>query len=168
MSVVDSLKVGVAAIEQEEGIPTNLSRLSIGGLNVCKPLFKWGLHRLISLKSLSISNGCPDAVLFPPEEIGMTLPCSLTSLSIFNFPKLEMLSSNGFQDLTFLKKLYIRNCPNLRSVPEKDVLSSLLELEILGCPPLKKGCGKDKGPEWSNISHITCVLIDGNYIYDSS
>ncbi|XVF82289.1 hypothetical protein PTKIN_Ptkin16aG0034200 [Pterospermum kingtungense] len=144
----------------EEGIPTNLKYLSIGAPNICKPLMKWGLHRLTCLKTLYISNGCPDAVLFPLEDIGMMLPSTLTTLDIWDFPKLEMLSSKGFHHLTSLKYLYIHNCPNLRSLPEKDMLSSLLLLDIWQCPVLKERCEKEKGAEWSKIAHIPCVRID--------
>ncbi|XP_022746068.1 putative disease resistance RPP13-like protein 1 [Durio zibethinus] len=152
----------------EEGIPTNLRQLTIQGRNICKPLIEWGLHRLTSLNSLFIKSGCPDAVSFPQEEIGMTLPCSLTRLTIANFPKLETLSSKGFQDLTSLEYLAIDSCPNLQSLPEKNMLSSLLELSIKKSPVLEERCGKDKGPEWSKIAHIPCVKIDNRYIYDSS
>ncbi|XVF81947.1 hypothetical protein PTKIN_Ptkin16aG0003200 [Pterospermum kingtungense] len=145
----------------EEGIPTNLRHLAIGGPNICKPLIKWGLHRLTSLKSLRISNGCPEAVLFPLEEIGMMLPSSLTELSISNFPKLEILSSKGFQDLTSLEKLYLFDCPNLKSLPAKDMLSSLLKLQIRNCPVLKEGCEKEKGAEWSKIAHIRYLVTSG-------
>ncbi|XVF82284.1 hypothetical protein PTKIN_Ptkin16aG0033700 [Pterospermum kingtungense] len=144
----------------EEGIPANLRNLMIGGPNICKPLIKWGLHRLTSLKSLYISNGCPDAVLFPLDEIGMMLPSSLTDLCIMDFPKLEILSCKGFKDLTSLKKLNILNCPNLKSLPEKHMLSSLFVLNIKKSPVLKERCEKEKGAEWSNIAHIPCVLID--------
>ncbi|XVF82298.1 hypothetical protein PTKIN_Ptkin16aG0035000 [Pterospermum kingtungense] len=119
----------------EEGIPTNLRRLSIGGPNIY-------------------------AVLFPLEQIGMMLPSSLTELGISDFPKLEILSSKGFQDLTSLGYLYIGLCPNLKSLPEKELLSSLLQLQIWGCGMLEERCEKEKGAEWSKIAHIPCVDID--------
>ncbi|XP_022748115.1 putative disease resistance RPP13-like protein 1 [Durio zibethinus] len=151
----------------EEGIPTNLRELVIEGPNICKPLIKWGLHRLASLEILSIQNGCPDAESFPQEEIGMMLPCSLTRLDIFNLPKLQILSSKGFQYLPCLEYLSIGHCPNLKSLPEKNMLSSLLRLDIWNCPLLNERFEK-KGPEWSKIAHIPCVQIDDRYIYDSS
>ncbi|XVE68324.1 hypothetical protein DITRI_Ditri09bG0058600 [Diplodiscus trichospermus] len=141
----------------EEGIPTNLQELTIEGPDICKPLIEWGLHRLTSLHGLSIIDGCPDVVSFPQEEIGMTLPCSLTHLSLSNFPKLEILSSKGFQDLTSLEYLSIDYCPSLKSLPEKKMLSSLLQLYCDGCPVLKE---KYKGPEWSKIAHIPYVVFD--------
>ncbi|XVE68321.1 hypothetical protein DITRI_Ditri09bG0058300 [Diplodiscus trichospermus] len=152
----------------EEGIPPSLRKLTIEGPNICEPLIKCGLPRLTSLHYLSISNGCLDATLFPQEEIGMMLPRSLTNRRLFDFPKLKALSSKGFQDLTSLEYLYIADCPNLESLPEKDKLLSLLELDICNCPMLKERCEKNKRPEWSKIAHIPYARIDNKYFYDSS
>ncbi|XVE68307.1 hypothetical protein DITRI_Ditri09bG0057100 [Diplodiscus trichospermus] len=152
----------------EEGIPTNLRKLEIEGLNICEPLIEWGLHRLTSLEHLFIQEGCPNAVSFPLEDIGMMLPCSLTSLRLFHFPKLEILTSKGFQNLTSLEYLCIGHCPNLKFLPKKGMLSSLSQLKICKCPVLKERCEKDKGPEWSNIAHIPCLLIDDKDIYGGS
>ncbi|GAY63355.1 hypothetical protein CUMW_224850 [Citrus unshiu] len=64
----------------EEGFRTNLTSLTIGYFKMCKTLVQWGLHRLTSLRGLQII-GCDDeAECFPDEEIGMTLPTSLTHL----------------------------------------------------------------------------------------
>ncbi|KAL1149916.1 hypothetical protein V6Z11_A10G222400 [Gossypium hirsutum] len=143
----------------EEGIPTHLTSLRIGGPNIWKAILERDLHTLTCLKSLDIlSNGCPDAVSFPQEEIGVTLPSSLTYLCISDFPKLESLSSNGFHNLTSLQRLTIANCPNLKTLPGNNMLSSLLELNIVGCPMMEERCKRDKGPEWSKITypHTLC------------
>ncbi|MBA0817509.1 hypothetical protein Gohar_028104, partial [Gossypium harknessii] len=141
----------------EEGIPTNLTSLSIRGPKIWKAILERDLHALTCLKTLSISNGCPNAVSFPQDEKGVTLPSSLTSLFISEFLKLENLSSNGFRNLTSLQCLIIGYCPNLKTLPGNNMLSSLLELEIRGCPMMEERCKRDKGPEWSKISHIPCV-----------
>ncbi|KAL9432058.1 hypothetical protein AB3S75_027133 [Citrus x aurantiifolia] len=131
-----------------------------------KTLVQWGLHRLTSLRDLSII-GCDDeAECFPDEEIGMTLPTSLTLLDLSGFKNLISLCSTGFQSLTSLQSLWIGNCPNLTSFPEVGLPSSLLKLHIYSCPKLKKACKRDQGKEWPKIAHIPCVEIDRKFIYD--
>ncbi|KAF3946169.1 hypothetical protein CMV_027537 [Castanea mollissima] len=119
----------------EEGYPTSLTSLSFGGENICKQVTVWGLHRLTSLTSLRIDGGIPDWQSFPDEQDGkltMTLPSSLTQLSIWRIPNIVILSSLGFQNLSALEQLYIRNCPKLASLPEKGLPPSLLQLDING------------------------------------
>ncbi|MFQ6646705.1 hypothetical protein Gotur_019982 [Gossypium turneri] len=140
-------------------ILTNLKSLNIEGSNICKPMIEWGLHRLTSLNSLWISNGCPDVVSFPQDELGMALPSSLTHLNIVNFPKLEILSSNGFRNLTSLESLSIDNCPNLKFLPGNDMLASLLHIVSSRCALLEERCKRDRGPEWSKISHVPFAQI---------
>ncbi|KAH9782671.1 putative disease resistance protein [Citrus sinensis] len=149
----------------EEGFPTNLRTLKIGNFKMYKTLVQWGLHRLSSLRSLYIY-GCHEAECFPDEKVGMTLPTSLTHLSLLGFQKMILLSSVGFQRLTSLQCLKIWNCPNLTSFPEVGLPSSLLDLYINNCPRLKKACKRDQGKEWPKIAHIPCVVIDGKFIYD--
>ncbi|KAK9200556.1 hypothetical protein WN944_015754 [Citrus x changshan-huyou] len=150
----------------EEGFPTNLTTLVIGYFKMCKTLVQWGLHRLTSLRDLYIIGWDDEAECFPDEEIGMTLPTSLTALHLWGFEKLISLSSTGFQSLTSLQSLWIGNCPNLTSFPEAGLPSSLLGLHIRDCPKLKTACKRDEGKEWPKIAHIPCVEIDRKFIYD--
>ncbi|XP_017984140.1 PREDICTED: putative disease resistance RPP13-like protein 1 [Theobroma cacao] len=150
----------------EEGLPTSLITLRVSNFKLCRPLFEWGLHRLTSLKVLSIKGGCPDVLSFPQEEMGMMLPTTLTSLTIEDFPNLKSLSSKGFQILNSLEFLWIAICPKLTSLPRTNLLLSLLQLHIDDCPRLKQRCRKDKGQEWSKIAHVPRVEIDGRLIHD--
>nr|XP_023926408.1 putative disease resistance RPP13-like protein 1 isoform X2 [Quercus suber] len=81
----------------EEGLPTNLKELRLGGMTNCKQVFEWGLHRLTSLTHLFIyGDGFEDWQSFPEEEDGkmmLPLPTSLTYLSIEEFPDIVFLSS---------------------------------------------------------------------------
>ncbi|KAK4594786.1 hypothetical protein RGQ29_018483 [Quercus rubra] len=81
----------------EEGLPTNLKKLSLGGMTNCKQVFEWGLHRLSSLTNLTIlGDEFEDWQSFPEEEDGkmmLLLPTSLTILSIAEFPDIVFLSS---------------------------------------------------------------------------
>ncbi|KAF3947628.1 hypothetical protein CMV_026264 [Castanea mollissima] len=93
----------------EEGLPTNLKELSLGGMTICKQVFEWGLHRLTSLTDLTIcGNGFEDWLSFPKEEdakMMLPLPTSLTVLSISKFPDIVFLSSKVFQNLSALERL---------------------------------------------------------------
>ncbi|KAL9437299.1 hypothetical protein AB3S75_023204 [Citrus x aurantiifolia] len=150
----------------EEGFPTNLTSLSIAFFKMYKTLVQWGLHKLTSLRHLYIVDCDDEAECFPDEEIGMTLPTSLTDLHLWGFQNLISLSSTGFQSLTSLQSLWIRGCPNLTSFPEVGLPSSLLILGISKCPKLKKACKRDQGKEWPKIAHIPRVEIDDKFIYD--
>ncbi|KAF3968799.1 hypothetical protein CMV_007352 [Castanea mollissima] len=113
----------------EEGLPTNLKELRLGGMTICKQVFEWGLHRLTSLRDLTIyGNGFEDWQSFPKEEDGkmlLLLPTSLTSLWISGFPDIVFLSSKLFQNLSSLELLWIWDCPRLASLPENGLPPSL-------------------------------------------
>ncbi|XVF24475.1 hypothetical protein REPUB_Repub13aG0131300 [Reevesia pubescens] len=151
----------------EEGFPINLTSLTISKPEILEGLIRWGLHKLSSLKRLTIKGGYSNGVSFPHEEKGMMLPSSLRKLAISDFPNVEILSSKGFQNLPSLECLCIVNFPKLKFLPRKDMLLSLLELYIHDCPLLKQRCKKYEGQDWSNIAHIPFVQIDNRFIYDS-
>ncbi|XP_062174636.1 putative disease resistance protein At3g14460 [Alnus glutinosa] len=142
---------------------TSLQHLTIWNSNNIEAFIDWGLHRLTSLKSLTIAV-CPNLVSFPEKM----LPASLTRLDILYFHDLKLLSSKGFRNLASLKMLYIKECENLTSFPEDDRLPPSLEILLIrDCPRLKESCKKDNEREWSKIAHIPCVKIDGRFIFDS-
>ncbi|KAK9283101.1 hypothetical protein L1049_011332 [Liquidambar formosana] len=153
----------------EEGFPTNLTSLWIKDLNICEPLFEWGLHRLTSLTRIEIKGGCPDLVSFPKEDKGMMLPTSLAQLSISDFPNLEHLSFEGLQNLTSLKYLGIFMCPKLKSLLEEGMppslsmgfqnLTSLERLEISSCPKLKSFPEEGLPPSLLHLYVYNCPLL---------
>ncbi|KAL7234443.1 hypothetical protein ACSBR1_017949 [Camellia fascicularis] len=155
---------------------TNLTSLEIANMKIGKPLSEWGLHRFSSLKTLWL--GGPSNVSEEEEEEeeyysvssfpvdGMLLPTSLTHLWIYNFPNLEKISSS-METIQNLTELYFRNCPRLASFPEQGGLPpSLLELDISGCPIMKRRCEKGKGQYWPLIAPIPGVFIEGRYIFE--
>lgn len=150
---------------QQQGLPPNLTSLSIRGPEICKALFEWGLHKLASLKELTVSR-CQDVESFPVEEMGMKLPGSLTCLDIEEFPNLRYLSSRGFRNLNSLATLRISDCPKLTSLPKDGLPPSLLHLSITRCPLLEEHCKTNKGLERFKIAHIPCVDIGYRYIHD--
>ena len=60
-----------------------------------------------------------------------------------------------------LQKLILNSCINLKSLPDFLRTTPLKELEIFGCPIIKKRCQRETGEDWHNISHIPIIkLID--------
>ncbi|KAH1064630.1 hypothetical protein J1N35_029617 [Gossypium stocksii] len=172
----------------KEGLPSRLKQIRIGRSDkLIESLIRkreWSLHTLPSLTSFYISYSEVEMECFPDEHL---LPSSLTSLRISNLPNLKSLEYKGFQHLTSLCNLYISDCPNLQfmppnmlphslsylsiyncpklqSMPPNVLPPSLSHLKIQGCPLLKDHCEKDKGKDWSNISHIPVIEIDGQII----
>ncbi|GFZ00418.1 NB-ARC domain-containing disease resistance protein [Actinidia rufa] len=100
-------------------------------------LKKISFDRFSSLTELSIQDPIREEEedvelsVFPME--GMSLPTSLTKLTLWSFPSLETLCSREFQKLTSLKVLEIWLCPRLASVPKEGLPSSLQQLEINFC-----------------------------------
>ncbi|KAK1557036.1 hypothetical protein Q3G72_016563 [Acer saccharum] len=110
--------------DPEDGFPTNLTSLDVGGANICKAFFEWGLHRLTSLKFLAIHGGCPDMISFP------MLPTSLTTLLIYDFRDLERLSPN-FQDHTSLKESFQQKFSDRSTDKVREVLKLDQEMRDL-------------------------------------
>ncbi|KAG8492655.1 hypothetical protein CXB51_010082 [Gossypium anomalum] len=148
-----------------EGFPANLTSLAISNApKIYRSLVEWGLNGLTSLQELTIGGGgWSNVVSFLEEGSRVMLPPSLTRIKLFEFENLEFISK-GFQDLASLKELVIDKCPKLTSLPEKDMLRSLGCLLIYSCPLLKEECSSDKGREWSKISRIPLVRIDGKIV----
>ncbi|KAL7234847.1 hypothetical protein ACSBR1_018333 [Camellia fascicularis] len=144
---LQNCRAGMVSYFVKEGsFPTNITSLEIGRFRVDdvgqlpvpppSPL-EWGLHKLSSLTTLDLNGGgwpWGDTVSFPEE--GMFLPTSLINLFIDDFPNLERLSYEEFQNLTYLEKLVIWNCPRLASFPKEGLPPSLLHLWINHCPKL--------------------------------
>ncbi|KAL5548810.1 hypothetical protein UlMin_004041 [Ulmus minor] len=130
----------------------------------CKKLWenrrKWGLERLPSLMKLSLLGiGIEEVVDSFPEE-GLLLPTTLTELSIADFKKLQGLNGRAFQHLTSLQTLWIRNCEELKCLPEEGLPLSLSSLDIIGCPEvLKQRCQRGTGEDWPKIQHIPNIHI---------
>ena len=143
----------------EGGLPTTLYDLLIH--NCCKLMAcrtEWCLHSLPVLRRLLIGGSDEERLESFPEA--WFLPSTLTVLEIYDFPNLKLLDSKGLQHLNSLETLEIGRCEKLKYLPKQRLPSSLSHLYINDCPTLKKRCRRDKGKEWSNISHIPCIIFD--------
>ncbi|RVW81026.1 putative disease resistance RPP13-like protein 1 [Vitis vinifera] len=140
-----------------QGLPSNLTSLSITNCEKFTSQMELGLQGLTSLRHFSILSKCEDLERFPKECL---LPSTLTSLEISCLPNLKSLDSKGLQLLTTLQKLEISYCPKLQSLTEEGLPTSLSFLTIKNCPLLKDRCKFGTGEEWHHIAHIPHILID--------
>ncbi|CAN1343185.1 Putative disease resistance protein RGA3 [Linum perenne] len=68
----------------------------------------------------------------------------------------------GHRNLTSLYGLVIVSCPRLTSLPPAmRHLTSLQTLIIRDCPQLTERCRKGDGEDWSNISHVQTIFLNG-------
>ncbi|KAJ4823581.1 hypothetical protein Tsubulata_040266 [Turnera subulata] len=118
-------------------------------------LLCWGLDKLSSLSSLELSN-IQEVESFPGR---ISLPSSLTDISILNLRNLKSLDYNGLHHLTYLKHLSIWNYPELQCIPEEGLPSSLSFLQIRNCPVLQRRCRRGEGEDWPKISRIPEIHI---------
>ncbi|KAI8562360.1 hypothetical protein RHMOL_Rhmol03G0030300 [Rhododendron molle] len=149
----------------EGGLPSRLSSLQIAH---CKKLVggrgDWGLLRLPSLIQFTLAGESEDALDSFPEE-GL-LPSTLTNIGLFHMPNLKSLNKRGLQHLDSLKYMYIRNCPQLKSLSEERLPTSLSVLRIGDCPLLKPRCRREEGEDWPKVAHVPVIIMDGEAIFD--
>ncbi|PHT61354.1 hypothetical protein T459_34799 [Capsicum annuum] len=108
------------------GLPFNLQLLEI---SYCEKLVngrkEWRLQRLLSLRELYIIHNGSDEEIFGGEN--WELPCSIQRLFIGN---LKTLSSQLLKSLTSLEYLRTDNLPQIQSLLEQGLPSSLSELRL--------------------------------------
>ncbi|XP_074279470.1 putative disease resistance protein RGA3 [Silene latifolia] len=117
------------------------------------------IQRSQSLTTLLLQ-GHPNVTPLPER---LQLLSGLKTLAFQEFDDLEQLPE-WVACLSSLEALIFIGCSNLKFLPSKEALSQLTqlrELEMIGCPILAESCDKDNGPDWSKISHIPYIEIDG-------
>ncbi|XP_054812030.1 putative disease resistance RPP13-like protein 1 [Prosopis cineraria] len=144
----------------QRGFPSSLVYIQIyrcPKLIACR--MSWGLHRLHSLQSLEVrDHDFENAESFLEEQ---HLPPNLVILYLVGCSNLTKINNNGLLSLTSLRRLEIKDCPNLECLPEEGLPNSLFEISIKGNSPLlKQRYQKVGGPGWHKISHIPEVYID--------
>ncbi|GKV50287.1 hypothetical protein SLEP1_g57000 [Rubroshorea leprosula] len=91
---------------------------------------------------------------------------ALKELRLRNFNGLEALPE-WLGDFSSLHQLEIGKCSDLTHLPSIEAMRGLCNLKyltIVDCPKLKKRCAKKRGPEWSKISHIPNINIQGKNV----
>ncbi|KAK7304885.1 hypothetical protein VNO77_42778 [Canavalia gladiata] len=119
------------------------------------------LQRLTSLSFLLVK-GLGDEYVLNTLLKEQLLPTSIEILIIENFGGLKLLEGKGLQNLTSLKQLYIRYCPNFESISEDLLPSSLGILSMRECPLLEARYLSQK--HWSKIAHIPAIKINEKVI----
>ncbi|KAH0713828.1 hypothetical protein KY289_009787 [Solanum tuberosum] len=135
-------------------LPSSIQRLTIENL---KTLSSQHLKSLTSLQYLCIRNLPQIQSLL---EQGW-LPSPLSELRLYHHHELHSL---GLWHLTSLQILHIINCPNLQSLSESALPSSLSKLHIRDCALLTPLLEFDKGEYWPEISHISTIQINEEYL----
>nr|XP_025884019.1 putative disease resistance RPP13-like protein 1 [Solanum lycopersicum]BBB04716.1 NB-LRR disease resistance protein [Solanum lycopersicum]BBB04719.1 NB-LRR disease resistance protein [Solanum lycopersicum]BBC83285.1 disease resistance protein [Solanum lycopersicum] len=123
-------------------LPCSITRLAIKNL---KTLSSQVLKSLTSLQYLYVEGNIPSLV----EQGG--LPSSLSELHLHNHDELHSLH---LSHLTSLIHLHIFDCPNLQSLSESALPSSLSELTIFYCRNLQS-LSESALP--SSLSHLTII-----------
>ncbi|KAI8537758.1 hypothetical protein RHMOL_Rhmol09G0049400 [Rhododendron molle] len=149
----------------EGGLPSKLGTLDIRN---CKKLVggrrDWGVQTLPSLTSFLMWGESEDVFESFPEE-GL-LPSTLTYLCLGDLPNLKSLNQRGLQLLGSLERISISECPQLQSLPEEGLPTSLNALFLDNCPLLKPRCRREEGEDWHKIAHIPFITIDRELITD--
>nr|AAU90299.1 Putative disease resistance protein I2C-5, identical [Solanum demissum] len=135
-------------------LPSSIQRLTIYNL---KTLSSQVLKSLTSLQYLCIEGNLPQ-IQSMLEQGQFSHLTSLQSLEIRNFPNLQSLPESALP--SSLSQLTIVYCPKLQSLPVKGMPSSLSELSIYQCPLLSPLLEFDKGEYWPNIAQIPTIDID--------
>ncbi|RDX98455.1 Disease resistance protein RGA2, partial [Mucuna pruriens] len=136
---VNHSKVQILEIEEINGLKS-LSRV---------------LQHLTTVRNLSISD-CMELDLCNDEDDCYSMQwkelTNLRRLKFDNIPKMEYLPE-GLQHVTTLESLKIRNCSNLRCIPEW--ITMLQRYEIRNCPKLMslpEGPNKEDKHGWGNLN----------------
>ncbi|XP_035546018.1 putative disease resistance protein At3g14460 [Juglans regia] len=146
----------------EGRLPSDLKEIEIHG---CKKLIEnwtgWGLQMLHSLQLLRIGGDSEKVESFPGV---LLLPSTLTYLYIYSFKNLKSLDKEGFQHLTSLVQLLIKDCPKLKNMPEEGFPASLRFLQMRKCLALEKQLKRKEGKEWLKVARVRNIVIDDGQI----
>ncbi|CAJ2655120.1 unnamed protein product [Trifolium pratense] len=143
------------------GLPSSLTFLSIDNCDKLTSQKDWGLENLKSLTAFKIRGGCIGMKSFPEEKL---LPKTITSLCITDLKSLTKLDDKGFQQLKALLKLEIYYCDVLQHLPEQGLPSTLVCLDIYGCPMLTPSLKPETGKYWRMVAHIKSIIIDNQRV----
>ncbi|KAG6535267.1 hypothetical protein ZIOFF_000232 [Zingiber officinale] len=79
---------------------------------------------------------CSEEVIFV-EPIWVPSLAAVTSLTLRNCKKLQYLPTELLHGLPLLENLIMKNCPQIKSLPDKGLPPRLQRLQIYGCPHIQ-------------------------------
>ncbi|MED6133318.1 hypothetical protein PIB30_027352 [Stylosanthes scabra] len=145
----------------ESGLPPNLKELTVGGCEQQLRDLSW-MGNLETLTHLKIDgSGCESIIRSYPEMGSLPHLPSLTTLKIWRFHNLKSLECNELLRLTSLQYLHISYCWRLEDMAGEKLPSSLLLLQIKGCPLLEEHCKNKHQHIWPKIEHIPTIQVYG-------
>ncbi|XP_073108383.1 putative disease resistance protein RGA4 isoform X1 [Elaeis guineensis] len=156
--LIDSSERG--QLHEQQG-PRTLNRLNMDDTILLQHLWIL-LGSLHSLQHLWIHPGHRMTNFTEGHELWFRQLTSLQILDIEDSRSLESLPTS-LVNFSTIRTLTMRTCPNVSSLPENDLPTSLKELHIMGCPLLKDRCLRG-GADWLKIAHIPFICIDGEKI----
>ncbi|KAG6743344.1 hypothetical protein POTOM_054298 [Populus tomentosa] len=151
--------------EDMQGLKS-LLKLAIGGCDNLISLPK-SIKCLTTLEEFCIGN-CAKLNLMTIEEKNeekiRPLSLSLRIVIFNNLPSTIALPEQFLQGpAESLQTFIIRDCPNIREMPECiGNLKKLQNLEISDCPRLSKRCQRETGEDWPKIKHIPKIEVDND------
>ncbi|XP_016649968.1 PREDICTED: putative disease resistance RPP13-like protein 1 [Prunus mume] len=159
------------SIAEDGGLPPNLRDFSIENCERLRAASSsvgdycnWGLQALVSLERFAIRGMGSDEILETLLKQQL-LPTTLRTLWIEELSTLKSLDGKGLAHLTFLRRLYIYDCPSLQFLPEEGLPPSFSYLSISNCSALEKRYQNKTGQDhWASISHIPCIQINDEVI----
>lgn len=148
------------ALPKEGMLPASLISPSVQSFKDIKCLNVDALEKLTSLQEFNLSYASFGHLLAEPKVL--RLPSTLTALTLSGLYNLESSEDIGIQSLACLQHLRKFFCC-VKSLPATGLPESLLVLSIDKCS-VGSLLRLKKGKEWSKVSHIQCVRVDGELL----
>ncbi|XP_074279381.1 putative disease resistance protein RGA3 [Silene latifolia] len=162
----NSIKLMISMLKAVVHLP-NLTNLTTGGFSdeEEQELYFSDVTPILQNQSLRtlLLKGSPNIKSLPEQ---LQLLTQIKSLWICNFDDLEELPE-WVGRLSSLEELWLIRCKKLKDIPSKEVflqMTRLRQLRIWGSPILSENCVKDVGSDWTKISHIPSIYMDGEAI----
>ncbi|AES69515.2 LRR and NB-ARC domain disease resistance protein [Medicago truncatula] len=162
LTALEMLNLKCAELSFCEGVclPPKLQSIAISTQKTAPPVTEWGHQYLTALSYLRIDKGDDIFNTLMKESL---LPISLVSLNIRDLSEMKSFDGNGLRHLSSLQYLDFSFCPQLESLPENCLPSSLKSLILFQCEKLES-LPEDSLPDSLERLNIWgCPLLEERY-----